>query len=62
MYVFDSVLINVLASTGFVAGGLSSIAVMLLCCALMGISFILRGVFIQDYSGLVITIFAAYGR
>jgi len=67
--VVDSILINVLASTGFVAGGLWSIAAgdkferkyqIAVASAIMAIAFILRGVLIQDYSGLVISSFIAF--
>ena len=66
----DSISINVLASTGFVAGGLWSIAFadkierryqIAVASVTMGVAFILRGALIQDYFGLVISSILVFG-
>jgi len=66
----ESISVNMIATSGFVAGGICSLIVadrierkyqIALSCALMGMAFILRGIFIQDYLGLVISSFMAFG-
>jgi len=66
----ESISINMIATSGFVAGGICSRIIadrierkyqIALSCALMGMAFILRGIFIQDYLGLVISSFMAFG-
>jgi putative MFS transporter len=66
----ESISVNMIATSGFVAGGICSLTVadrierkyqIALSCALMGMAFILRGIFIQDYLGLVISSFMAFG-
>jgi MFS transporter, putative metabolite:H+ symporter len=66
----ESISVNMIASSGFVAGGICSLIIadrierkyqIALSCAVMGMAFILRGIFIQDYLGLVISSFMAFG-
>jgi len=66
----ESISVNMIATSGFVAGGICSLIIadrierkyqIALSCALMGMAFILRGIFIQDYLGLVISSFMAFG-
>jgi len=66
----ESISVNMIATSGFVAGGICSLIVadrierkyqIALSCALMGMAFILRGIFIQDYLGLIISSFMAFG-
>ena len=66
----ESISVNMIATSGFVAGGICSLTVadrierkyqIALSCALMGMAFILRGIFIQDYLGLIISSFMAFG-
>jgi len=66
----ESISVNMIATSGFVAGGICSRIIadrierkyqIALSCALMGMAFILRGIFIQDYLGLVISSFMAFG-
>ncbi len=66
----ESISINMIASSGFVAGGLCSLIIadrierkyqIAFSCAIMGMAFILRGVFIHEYVGLVISSFIAFG-
>jgi putative MFS transporter len=66
----ESIAVNMIASSGFVAGGICSLIIadrierkyqIALSCAVMGMAFILRGIFIQDYLGLVISSFMAFG-
>ena len=60
----ESISVNMIATSGFVAGGICSLIIadrierkyqIALSCALMGMAFILRGIFIQDYLGLIIS-------
>jgi hypothetical protein len=62
--------VNIIASSGFVAGGIFSLIVadrierkyqIAFSCAMMGLAFIFRGIFIHDYVGLVISSFIAFG-
>lgn len=66
----ESISVNMIASSGFVAGGICSLIVadrierkyqIAFSCAIMGLAFILRGIFIHDYVGLVISSFIAFG-
>jgi putative MFS transporter len=66
----ESIVVNMIASSGFVAGGICSLIVadrierkyqIAFSCAIMGLAFVLRGIFIQDYFGLVISSFMAFG-
>lgn len=66
----ESISVNMIATSGFVAGGICSLIIadrierkyqIALSCALMGMAFILRGIFIQDYLGLIISSFMAFG-
>ena len=66
----ESISINMIASSGFVAGGLCSLIIadrierkyqIAFSCAIMGMAFILRGVFIHEYVGLVVSSFIAFG-
>jgi MFS transporter, putative metabolite:H+ symporter len=66
----ESIVVNMIASSGFVAGGICSLIVadrierkyqIAFSCAIMGLAFVLRGIFIQDYVGLVISSFMAFG-
>ena len=66
----ESISVNMIASSGFVAGGICSLIIadrierkyqIALSCAVMGMAFILRGIFIHDYLGLVISSFMAFG-
>ena len=66
----ESISVNMIASSGFVAGGIFSLIVadrierkyqIAFSCAIMGLAFILRGIFIQDYVGLVISSIIAFG-
>ena len=66
----ESIFVNMIASSGFVAGGICSLIVadrierkyqIAFSCAIMGLAFVLRGIFIQDYVGLVISSFMAFG-
>ena len=66
----ESISVNMIATSGFVAGGICSLIIadrierkyqIALSCAVMGMAFILRGIFIQDYLGLVISSFMAFG-
>jgi putative MFS transporter len=66
----ESIFVNMIASSGFVAGGICSLIVadrierkyqIAFSCAIMGLAFVLRGIFIQDYAGLVISSFMAFG-
>lgn len=66
----ESISVNMIASSGFVAGGICSLIIadrierkyqIALSCAVMGMAFISRGIFIQDYLGLVISSFMAFG-
>ena len=63
----ESISINMIASSGFVAGGLCSLIIaerkyqIAFSCVIMGMAFILRGVFIHEYVGLVISSFIAFG-
>lgn len=66
----ESISVNMIATSGFVAGGICSLIIadrierkyqIALSCALMGMAFILRGIFIHDYLGLVISSFMAFG-
>jgi putative MFS transporter len=66
----ESIFVNMIASSGFVAGGICSLIVadrierkyqIAFSCAIMGLAFVLRGIFIQDYVGLVISSFIAFG-
>lgn len=66
----DSVFINVIASTGFVAGGLWSITCadkferkyqIVIASVIMASAFILRGALIQDYFGLIVSSTLAFG-
>lgn len=66
----ESIFVNMIASSGFVAGGICSLIVadrierkyqIAFSCAIMGLAFVLRGIFIQDYFGLVISSFMAFG-
>lgn len=66
----ESISVNMIATSGFVAGGICSLIIadrierkyqIALSCALMGMAFILRGIFIQDYLGLIISRFMAFG-
>jgi putative MFS transporter len=68
--VVDSVFINVIASTGFVAGGLWAITCadkferkyqIVIASVIMASAFILRGALIQDYFGLVASSTLAFG-
>ncbi|MGH9979668.1 MAG: MFS transporter, partial [Nitrososphaeraceae archaeon] len=65
----ESISVNMIASSGFVAGGICSLIVadrlerkyqIAFSCAIMGLAFILRGIFIHDYIGLVISSFIAF--
>ena len=66
----ESISVNMIATSGFVAGGICSLIIadrierkyqIALSCAVMGMAFILRGIFIQDYLGLIISSFMAFG-
>ena len=66
----ESISVNMIATSGFVAGGICSLIIadrierkyqIALSCALMGMAFILRGIFIQDYLGLIISSIMAFG-
>lgn len=66
----ESISVNMIATSGFVAGGICSLIIadrierkyqIALSCAVMGMAFILRGIFIHDYLGLVISSFMAFG-
>lgn len=66
----ESISVNMIATSGFVAGGICSLIIadrierkyqIALSCALMGMAFILRGIFIQDYLGLIISSCMAFG-
>jgi putative MFS transporter len=66
----ESISVNMIASAGFVAGGVCSLAIadkierkyqIALASAVMGMAFILRGIFIHDYVGLIISSFIAFG-
>ena len=66
----ESISVNMIASSGFVAGGICSLIVadrierkyqIAFSCIMMGLAFILRGIFIHDYVGLVISSFIAFG-
>lgn len=66
----ESISVNMIASSGFVAGGICSLIIadrierkyqIAISCAVMGMAFILRGIFIHDYLGLVISSFMAFG-
>jgi MFS transporter, putative metabolite:H+ symporter len=66
----ESISVNMIATSGFVAGGICSLIIadrierkyqIALSCALMGMAFILRGIFIQDYLGLIISSVMAFG-
>ena len=66
----ESISVNMIATSGFVVGGICSLIIadrierkyqIALSCALMGMAFILRGIFIQDYLGLIISSFMAFG-
>jgi putative MFS transporter len=66
----ESIFVNMIASSGFVAGGICSLIVadrierkyqIAFSCAIMGLAFVLRGIFIQDYVGLVVSSFIAFG-
>lgn len=66
----ESISVNMIASSGFVVGGIFSLIVadrierkyqIAISCTIMGLAFILRGIFIHDYVGLVISSFIAYG-
>jgi MFS transporter, putative metabolite:H+ symporter len=65
----ESISVNMIASSGFVAGGICSLIVadrlerkyqIAFSCAIIGLAFILRGIFIHDYVGLVISSFIAF--
>jgi putative MFS transporter len=65
----ESISVNMIASSGFVAGGICSLIVadrlerkyqIAFSCAIIGLAFILRGIFIHDYVGLVISSFMAF--
>lgn len=66
----QSISINVIGSIGFVAGGVVSILLadkierkhqVAIASSIMGIAFILRGLLINDYIGLVVASFIAFG-
>ncbi len=66
----ESISVNMIASSGFVVGGIFSLIIadrierkyqIAISCAIMGLAFILRGIFIHDYVGLVISSFIAFG-
>jgi putative MFS transporter len=66
----ESISVNMIASSGFVAGGIFSLIIadrierkfqIAFSCAIMGLAFILRGIFIHDYVGLVFSSFIAFG-
>src|SRR5919106_612522 len=65
----ESISVNMIASSGFAAGGICSLIVadrlerkyqIAFSCAIIGLAFILRGIFIHDYVGLVISSFMAF--
>jgi MFS transporter, putative metabolite:H+ symporter len=65
----ESISVNMIASTGFVAGGICSLIVadrlerkyqIAFSCTIIGLAFILRGIFIHDYVGLIISSFMAF--
>ncbi|WP_148681602.1 MFS transporter [Candidatus Nitrososphaera gargensis] len=66
----DSISINIISGIGFVVGGILSIFIserlerkyqILIASIIMAIGFILRGILIHDYAGLVIAGFIAFG-
>jgi MFS transporter, putative metabolite:H+ symporter len=68
--IFEAISVNMIASAGFVAGGICSLLVadkierkyqIAFASVVMGAAFILRGIFIDHYDGLVISSFIAFG-